>query len=473
MERGKKFIKDIFIYAVGNLGSKLITFLLVPLYTYFISPDDFGYYDIALNISFLGVGVLSLQLRDGVFRFLLDNEDERIRRDIVSFTFRFLLKSTLVALVIGLFCFLFYEIRFLPWIVALTVVFMFYEIYIQVIRGLGKNVYFVYIGILTSFLTIGFSCLFIVWLGCGVLGIFYANILSRVLSMFFIECKLGILKRYFRYNFSDPQINKDIIKYSLPLLPNALCWWILGSSNRLFIDHYLGLESNGIYAVAMKFASILETFSLIIYQAWQETAIKQYGSQDKNSFFSSVLYAQMYIFSAFVIFAVFMIKWNYGWLVDDNFQESAQYLFPLGISVIFFSLTSFFDMGYQCSKETARNLPGVLLATGVNLLLNFLLIQRWGIGGIVASSILTYLSLFLYRMVDSRRFFRVKIPYAGMIPLAGCVVAGIIYYTVSDLYLQIIYVVILMAVLGVAMPAYVKSQLTSLILSKLHKKRTL
>lgn len=466
MERSRKFIKDIFIYAIGNLGSKLITFLLVPLYTYFIAPDDFGYYDIALNISFLGIGVLSFQLRDGVFRFLLDNEDDRIRKDIISFTCRFLLRSTLVAFAIGLVCLFFFEIRFLPWIVALTVVFMFYEIYIQVIRGLGRNVYFVYIGILTSFLTAALSCLFIIWLECGVLGIFYANILSRLLSMLVIECKLRILKKYFRYDFSDSQINREIIKYSLPLLPNALCWWILGSSNRLFIDHYLGLGANGIYAVAMKFASILETFSLIIYQAWQETAIKQYESQDRNRFFSSVLYAQMYIFSAFVILAVFMIKWNYGWLVDEDFQESAQYLFPLGISVIFFSLTSFFDMGYQCSKETARNLPGVLFATGVNLLFNFLLVQHWAIWGIVVSSILTYLFLFLYRMVDSRRFFRVKVPYMGIIPLGGCVMAGIIYYGVTNMYLQMFYISVLMIVAWVSMPGYIKKQLMSMALSK-------
>ena len=240
----------------------------------------------------------------------------------------------------------------------------------------------------------------------------------------------------------------------------------MGSSNRLFIDHYLGLGANGIYAVAMKFASILETFSLIIYQAWQETAIKQYESQDRNRFFSSVLYAQMYIFSAFVILAVFMIKWNYGWLVDEDFQESAQYLFPLGISVIFFSLTSFFDMGYQCSKETARNLPGVLFATGVNLLFNFLLVQHWAIWGIVVSSILTYLFLFLYRMVDSRRFFRVKVPYMGIIPLGGCVMAGIIYYGVTNMYLQMFYISVLMIVAWVSMPGYIKKQLMSMALSK-------
>lgn len=59
----------------------------------------------------------------------------------------------------------------------------------------------------------------------------------------------------------------------------------LGSSSRLFIEHFLGLEANGIFAVAMKFSTILETFSVIVYQAWQETAIKQYGAADGRSSF--------------------------------------------------------------------------------------------------------------------------------------------------------------------------------------------
>ncbi len=470
MTRGRKFINDIFIYAIGNLGSKLITFLLVPLYTYFISPEDFGYYDIVLNIAFLGIGVLSLQLRDGVFRFLLDSEEDSTRKAVISFTCRFLLRSTLVAVVASIICSFFFEILYLPWIVALTVVFMFYEIYIQVIRGLGKNKYFVVAGILTSLLTILLSLLFIVWLKKGVLGIFYANILARFCSIVIMECKMGILKRYFRYNFSDIQINREIIKYSLPLLPNALCWWILGSSNRLFLEHYWGMDANGLYAVAMKFASILETFSLIVYQAWQETAIKQYGSQDKNQFFSSVLYAQMYLFSLFVVVAVFIIKWNYGWLVDADYQVSALYLYPLGVSVIFFSLSSFFDMGYQCSKETARNLPGVLSATVVNVMLNTLLVKYWGIWAVVFTSIITYIFFFLYRMIDSRRFFKVSVPYAGIIPLSVVAIGALIYYQVSGIGWQCASLLLLIVGGVVVMPRYIKEQVLHIVLSKLCKK---
>ena len=93
MNRSTKFINDIFIYAIGNLGSKLITFLLVPLYTYYISPDDFGYYDIVLTLTFLAMGFITFQLRDGTFRFLLDNEDEYTRKGVVSFSFKLMAQS--------------------------------------------------------------------------------------------------------------------------------------------------------------------------------------------------------------------------------------------------------------------------------------------------------------------------------------------------------------------------------------------
>ena len=69
MNRSTKFINDIFIYAIGNLGSKLITFLLVPLYTYYISPDDFGYYDIVLTLTFFGNGVYNVSIARRYFSF--------------------------------------------------------------------------------------------------------------------------------------------------------------------------------------------------------------------------------------------------------------------------------------------------------------------------------------------------------------------------------------------------------------------
>ena len=412
----KDFLINILIYGIGNIGSKAIAFLLVPFYTYYITPEDFGTYDIYLGFIFLLIPILTFDFRDGVFRLLLETRNTRKRTEIITNAYRIIFRNLLISILLACVVYLFYPFQYFPEVIGMLLVVSVNEVHVQIYRGLDRNRYYVYTGIFSTLLTGLFSILLVAVLHWGVHGIFWSFIIA-------------------------PLVRRELLSYSLPLLPSVVCWWILSFAGRLVVLHFLGSEANGIYAVASKLAIILGTLALVIYQAWQETAIKQYGSQDKNSFFSSVLYAQMYVFSAFVILVIFAIKWNYGWLVDENFQASAQYLFPMGISVIFFSLTSFFDMGYQCSKETARNLPGVILATALNLLLNFLLIQRWAIWGIVASSILTYLFLFLYRMVDSRRFFRVRIPYAGMIPLGGCLVAGIIYYGVSSIYLQILYVI--------------------------------
>ncbi|MBR5686183.1 MAG: oligosaccharide flippase family protein, partial [Muribaculaceae bacterium] len=83
--RGSKFLKDIGVYAIGNIGSKLITFLMVPMYTYYVETADFGYYDLCLQVCLLLLPFFTLQLRDGAFRFLLDCDDNEQRQRIVSF----------------------------------------------------------------------------------------------------------------------------------------------------------------------------------------------------------------------------------------------------------------------------------------------------------------------------------------------------------------------------------------------------
>lgn len=440
MSRGAKFINDIFIYAIGNLGSKLITFLLVPLYTYFISPDDFGYYDIVLTLTFLAMGFITFQLRDGTFRFLLDNEDEYTRKSVVSFSYKLLSQSSLVVLVAGIVFSFFYEIRDWGWIIVFVITLSLYEVEIQIVRGLGRNKQFVFAGILTAFQIGLYSLIFVAWLKMGIGGIFCSNILARLVSMTVIELQARVFKRYFVANFKDKALNRALLKYSLPLLPNAICWWLLGSSCRLFIERFLGLEANGIFAVGMKFSTILETFSVIVYQAWQETAIKQYKAPDREKFFSRIFNTYTVILTVLALVFVFVLKLNYSWLVDARYQDSLQYLYPMFVSVICFALASFYDLGYQCSKQTVRNLPGVIITTMLNLVMNYLFIGLWGIWGIVLSSILSYLFMLGFRMIDTWKFFPVRVSFEIVYPILFLLGGAVVFYKVDSAVGQIGYV---------------------------------
>ena len=127
--RGKKFLKDFGIYAIGNLGSKLITFLMIPLYTYFVEkPSDYGYFDLCLEFCLLLVPVVTLQLRDGAFRFLLETKDAHMRTKIVTFVYRTMFQSALVTILIAFVLLMFYPIRHLWLTVTLLITMSFYEV---------------------------------------------------------------------------------------------------------------------------------------------------------------------------------------------------------------------------------------------------------------------------------------------------------------------------------------------------------
>lgn len=437
--RNKKFITDIIIYGIGNLGSKMITFLLVPLYTYFIKPGEYGYYDLSLNIIFLMIPFVTLQLREGVFRFLLDSDSEKIRINIITFTYKLLIQTTLAVLLIAFIASYFITIPYIGWIVFALIFMSFYEVQIQIVRGIGNNKYYVIAGIITASLTGLFSVLCVVFFNMGIAGIFCASILARIFSILILESRLHLIKKYFYYDFKDKAVNFSLINYSLPLLPNVICWWLISSSNRFFISNYLGLEENGIYAVATKFSSILETFTIIIYQAWQETAIKQFKSSDKNSYFSKVLNTYILVLAIMAITFVFILKMNYSWLVSSKYLQSIDYLYPLSISVIFYALAAFLDMGYQCSKQTIKTLPAIIITTILNLLLNYLFIQKYNIYGVILSSIISYMFLFIYRLFDTRKYFVIKISLKVIFPIFLLLSGYFVYYKIESILIYFLY----------------------------------
>ncbi len=446
-------MKDIGVYAIGNIGSKLITFLMVPLYTYFVhDTGDFGYYDVCLTLCFLLVPFVTLQLRDGAFRFLLDSEDERKRQAVVSFTLRTLALNISLGVVAALVISGFTTVPYLGYAVALLVAMSLQEVFSQVFRGLGHNKAFVTVGILSAFGIGVFSVVFVAWMGMGIKGIFLSNILARVLALAVVEARVRLLTRHFSRYADVKQVARDLLRYSLPLIPGSLCWWLTGSSDRFFILHYLGLDVNGVYAVAARFTGIVQTLAIIFYQAWQETAILQYDSPDRDRFFSRMFNGYIFVLGALLTGYTFLLKICYGWLVDAQYQESLLYIYPLGLSSVIFAVVAFFDMGYQCTKDTARTLPAVIAAAAVNVALNFLLIKPLGVWGVVVTLNVTYLVLVVWRWHDMKRYFNLRLLPATAVPVLLMLASLLPFYLGRSVWIDAAWMVVVFAMLLLACP---------------------
>ena len=465
--RSSKFVKDIGIYAIGNIGSKIITFLMVPMYTHYVDKSDFGYYDLCFTWCLLLMPFVTLQLRDGAFRFLLDCDNDTRRKRIVTFVSRTLISTTILSCLITAALALFTNIQYLGYALGMLLAMSFQEVYSQVFRGLRNNRAFVTVGILSA-LGIGlFSIFFVVGLGWGIKGIFLANILARVLALIIVEARVRLITRNTRWSISSREVAHDILRYTLPLLPGSLCWWLTGSSDRLFITHFLGLDVNGVYAVATRFTGIIYTLAVIYYQAWQETAILQYNSPDRDRFFSRMFSSYITLLGLILVGYVFLLKVNYGWMVAEQYHESLNFIYPLGLSAVIFAAAAFFDMGYQCAKDTKRTLPAIVLSAAINVVLNFLFIKPLGVYGVIVTQLVTYLVLFIYRWHDMRRYFVLKIGKLTAVPVAVMLVSALPFYHTQGIWLNMLYMILALA----CIIASCDKDVRDLILSKFTKSR--
>lgn len=470
--RGKKFLKDFGIYAIGNLGSKLLTFLMIPLYTYYVEkPSDYGYFDLCLEFCLLLVPVVTLQLRDGAFRYLLETKDTLMRTRIVSFVYRAIFQTSLITILVAFIISLIHPIQHLGLTVTMLIFMSWYEILAQVSRGLGNNKAFISIGLLASFGIGLFSLIFVAWFKMGIVGIFIANILARILSIVIVEAWMKTFRQYFRIKVDTKAVSREIIKYSLPLIPVIMCGLLPPLSDRLFLKFFWGLKASGIYGVTVRLCGVIYTLSIIFYQTWQENAIQQYNSPDRDSFFSKVFNGYIYVFASVFIGYIFIIKVCFPWLIAPNYHESLIYLYPMGISWIIIAISNYFYLPYQCAKDTKSAVPAVLILAITNVVLNFLLVPHLGLFGVISTSIIGYSIVTIYLWRDTRKYFTLHFFKNTIVPILLILIGTIPFYLNHNTLFDILYIVISYLFIYFSTPRKVRKNLFLKIKNKMTPSR--
>ena len=427
--RTKTFFKNFGIYTIGSLGTRLINFLLIPFYTFFVAkPSDYGYYDICLQICMLFLPLATLQMRESAFRFLFESDSDEKRKQIVTFIYKTLIGNLILILAIAVFLSFMVDIKFMWYTCGLLITMSIHEVACQISRGLQRNDIYVTCNLLNALLVSVFSVLLLALFDMGVEGIFIANILSRIIIIIFIEIRLRVFTKFFKFGIDTKQIGKELLKYALPLIPSAMCWLVTTSSDRFFIRAFVSTDMNGIYAVAVRFSMILQTFAFIFYQTWQETALTQYNAKDRDDFFSKIFNSFLYVLVLLLVAYTFFLKMNYSWLIHANYQGGVTLLYLMGVSVLLVSIASyFFELGYQCAKDTKRIVRSILFTAILSVTLNFTLTPHFGIYGVIATNIIAYLFLAVYRFIDTRKYFTISVSKNSYLLVAIIVIGAVMY----------------------------------------------
>lgn len=408
MNREKALAKNTFIIAIGTFLPKFSSIITLPIITGGLTKAEMGTYDLISTLVSLFLPVATLQIQSAAFRFLIDvREDEKETKRIITNIISFILPTSLIALTILYLC-LGNVSLVIRWLICL---YFFSDILMlstqQIVRGLSNNKLYS-----ASSVTISFSNMLLIVLTIsvgkqGLVGVLASITIATTIGLILLLVKGHILSRIDLSLLSRKTL-LEMLSYSWPMIPNSLSNWVLSFSDRAVLTAFMGLEANAIYSVANKIPALFTTVQGTFVFAWQENASLASKDSDADTY-----YAEMFdsIFGILVGIMALLIAATpiLFWLLIRGDYKEAYYQMPiLFMGMLFSSMASFIGGIYVAHKKTRSVGVTTILAAACNLVIDLVFVHKIGIFAASISTLVSYVFLTIYRMVDVQKFQKVK-----------------------------------------------------------------
>lgn len=415
MDREKKIVKNTVAYTIGNFGSKILAYIMVLVYTHYITSAELGYYDVVITTISLFQPIILMMFDDGVYRWLVD-DSQKNKKEILSTCLKTVFCTTSVTVVIFLLLHLEFHFSYVFGILFYLISGLFYQIILNAVRGLSNSRLYAASGILNSALLLIFEVVGIVVLKRGVDALFISKALANMVTVSYIYAHQTDLKGIITVPYNK-SLAKDIARYSLPLIPNNISWWIVNSSDRYIILFFLGTAANGVYSIANKFPTIVTTVTGILYFAIQESMLKEYHALDRDQFYSNIFEKYYSILFALVICGIPATRIVIELFVGNGYKTAWMFSGFLYLSTVYSALSSLLGIGYQISRETKRSVYSTVGAAFVNIAINIFFIKTVGLHAASFSTLAAYVFLLIVRLQHSKKYFNLSVKWKNFLAI--------------------------------------------------------
>lgn len=409
MSETKRLLKNTGIIAVGGIATKLVQFLLLPLYTTVLTTEEYGTVDYINTIALFLVPAVSLLMDEAMFRFLIDCRDDGERKRVVTASCAVLGTGCCVFAGAMLAVWIVFRPGNMGWIVALVVTQCLLTMASAVMRGFGDTVSFTVMNLLASLAIIVMNVLFIAFFRWGVVGMLSATVISHgVVALVFMA-----RKRIWRY--IDPKTfaageAKDMVRYSLPLIPNKVSWTIMNMLDRLIIMNTIGAAASGVYAVSYKFPSVMDQVYGFFYQSWKESSARALGEEEEDAdiFYNSVYRALRRFMMSVVLCMTALMPLVYGILIKGSFDEGILYVPILLLATYFSNMSGFYGGVFTAYKDTGIMGITTVVSAVLCVVLCFGLIPQFGLYGASIATIAATFTVNEYRRIKVAKYVRLR-----------------------------------------------------------------
>jgi len=236
-----------------------------------------------------------------------------------------------------------------------------------------------------------------------------------------------------------------MLKYSLPMIPNTISWWIFSSSDRFIVSGFIGVSATGLLSVAYKFSNIIIVLYNIFNMSLTESISLHIRDDDVVDYFSRVFNTVGNLFISLGSILIAFMPMIFNMLINENY-DGAYNLIPFAIIATNFQvLATMLGTIYVAKNNTKSVALTSILAALINIITDLLLINYIGIYAAVISTIVSYLILFIYRVFDiKRKYFSFNIDKRTFfnICINGLIISYIFYInTISSSIINILFAI--------------------------------
>ena len=442
MNKKKQLAKNTIIIFFGRVCTQLISFFLLPLYTEYLTTKQYGLVDLIQTYVTLLVPIITLELEMSIFRYLIDSRsDDKSTKKLISNNFFVLGISLSIFTILYILVTCFVTIPF-RWLILVDIlVCVLSGNFLQVARGFGKTVDYAISCILTGLTTVISNIVLICHFRMGAEGMIISMALANFICSLYLFIRLKLWSKI-DFKLVDKKLLKDMFKYSIPLIPNGVSWWIVNVSDRTIIKFLLNTGANGIYAVSNKFPTIISSLTGVFNLSWSESAALHINSPDRDEFFSDVFNTIMKLFTAMGVGMIACMPFVFPLLINTKFNDAYNYIPYLVLGSVFNVAICLYSQVYLAKKLSKQVASTAILGAIINVVINVVFIKQIGLYAAAISTAISYFVMMVYRHIDLKKYVSIKVNKFLVINSIIIFTFSIILYYQHNLILNIINLVV-------------------------------
>lgn len=439
MEREKKLLKNTAIYFIGTFASKGLSFVLLPIYTAYLSTEEYGTADLVINTASLLLPIFALQIVEAAFRYMLDCP-ENDKGKVISNSLLIFHGGMLLSIVVFLFVrfVVGYQNTYLWYLWAYMYFVGLAQLVQQLVRGMKRNADYAFSGVLLTLVQGLSNIILIIALGVKEFSLLIAPIFASIAVIVYLQCRTGVLSKLHRSDI-EKQVIFKLLRFCIPLIPNQLSWWALNS----FGVYLLALTEkttyySGIMGVANKFPSLIVMINSIFTMAWQESSVEEKSTHDCEQYYSVMFNRFVRVQLSLTLLILPVVNIYISYLVNSSFRHALYYIPIIMMAAVFNAYGQFFGVVYTTAERTLGNLKTTLIAVTFSIICTLIFVPIFKLWAVAFIALFAFVIMFVARVFDTRRYFIIKVDVPQMLKLLTLIAAAIVaYYTVHGI-LQIL-----------------------------------